>query len=44
MMGDGVTQAALPCSQNAHDETVLVRCAQWEGRPGHSIRWDREGR
>lgn len=25
-----------PCSQNAHDETVLVRCAQWEGRPRHS--------
>ena len=23
------------CSQNAHDETVLVRCAQWETNSGH---------
>ncbi len=21
------------CSQNAHDETVLVRCAQWKATP-----------
>ncbi len=23
----------LLCSQNAHDETVLVRCAQWKPTP-----------
>jgi len=23
------------CSQNAHDETVLVRCAQWGTYPSH---------
>ena len=26
----GGRPVGLLCSRNAHDETVLVRCAQWE--------------
>ena len=33
---DGEGAARCPsCSQNAHGETVLVRCAQWGTHPGH---------
>ncbi len=33
----------LLCSQNAHGETVLVRCAQWQlPRPFHAKRFAME--
>jgi hypothetical protein len=32
--GEGVARCPS-CSQNAHDETVLVRCAQVKGSLGH---------
>ena len=39
--GDGLV--GPPCSRNPHDETVVVRRAQLETKPGHPLKEDNAG-